>query len=67
MIAQCPENAPFPAYKGQYCCVHETVDAKSGCDPLNEEDFVGSIVIDEAKWQIGFPKAESVSGKVLKK
>ena len=40
MIAQCPEGAPFPAYKGQYCCVHETVDAKSGCDPLNEEDFV---------------------------
>ena len=33
---------------------------------LGDTDLAGSLVIEQAKWQIGFPKAENVSGKQLK-
>ena len=55
--------------KGRYL-VKDYVDVKKRLveDPtllLDEDDFVGKVEIENAKWQVGFPKAEMISGDDL--
>lgn len=63
------ENA-FPLAPGKYL-IRAYVDSAKRLDEspssmLDESDFVGQTVID-AKWQIGFPKAETFSAQALDK
>jgi len=55
--------------KGKYLVkVHVDRNARLADDPtllLGKEEFVGQVEIENAQWQIGFPKAELISGKNL--
>lgn len=57
--------------QGKYLVkVYADLDSRIAKNPtlmLDQKAWVGSIEIPAAKWQPGFPKAESVSGSQLKK